>query len=71
MVSTLACVYPIAEVGRNPLIADYAFIGNDVRIGQDVLIWRGVDLSGNVIVKDGAVLGTQVAVVETAPGPWQ
>ncbi len=69
-VGALARVCPRAEVGRNTVVADYAFIGDDVRIGEGVTIWLGVHLPGNVVVEDGAVLDVLVAVVGATERAW-
>jgi UDP-N-acetylglucosamine acyltransferase len=52
----------LTKIGDNCLIMAYCHVAHDCRIGNNVILVNGVNLSGHVVVEDFAIIGGMSAV---------
>jgi sugar O-acyltransferase (sialic acid O-acetyltransferase NeuD family) len=64
VVLALACVSPLARLGRHVCVSNGAIVGHDTVVGDFASVMPGAVLSGEVTVGRGALIGTNATVLE-------
>jgi sugar O-acyltransferase (sialic acid O-acetyltransferase NeuD family) len=68
VILALACVSPLARLGRHVCVSNGAIVGHDTAVGDFASVMPGAVLSGEVTVGDGALIGTNATVSEGLTG---